>query len=120
MNYDYISFFSTELKNSTIASKISFDAYLQVDFSGRTINVYNPLTVQSNGATVTSWQPGFRDLLCGQITKVVTSVEFCAEQTLVIRYEDSSFLSVSLRRSDYTSGEAFETFGFKDGASFEA
>ena len=94
--------------------------YLQLDFSGRTINVYNPLTVQSGGASVTSWQPGFRDALCMQITKVVADVEYRAEQSLTIRYEDGSLVSISLSRADYTSGEAFETFGFKDGVSFEA
>ena len=64
--------FFAELQGEYLSAVTFVMDYLQVDFSGRTINVYNPLTMQSDGATVTSWQPGFRDLLCGQITKVVT------------------------------------------------
>ena len=112
--------FFAELRGEYLSAVTFVMDYLQLDFSGRTINVYNPLAVSSGDAAITSWQPGFRDLLCAQITKVVVSVEFLAEQALTIRYEDGSSVSVSLRRADYTSGEAFETFGFKDGASFEA
>lgn len=94
--------------------------YLQLWFDGPGINVTNPLTVQSGQASVVSWQPGFRDALCSQIAKIVAAVECRAGEALIIRFEDSSQLSISLREQDYTGAEALYAHGFRDDASFVA
>jgi hypothetical protein len=87
--------------------------YLQLWFDGSGINVTNPLTVQAASAKTTSWQPGFRDALCAQITKVVASSELRPNDAFIIRFTDGSLVSVSLRPEDYTSAEAIFAHGFK-------
>ncbi len=70
--------------------------YLQLWFDGPCINVTNPLTVQTAQASVTSWQPGFRDALCSQIAKIVAAVECRDGEAFIIRFEDGSQLTISL------------------------
>lgn len=88
--------------------------YLQLSFDGPGLSVFNPLTVGANGKSITSWQPGFRDLLCGQITKVVARVEYRREEALTLCFSDGSLLSVSLRPDDCSGPEAFSAHGFSD------
>ena len=85
---------------------------MQLWFDGPGINVTNPLTVKSAAEKITSWQPGFRDLLCAQIAKIVAAVEHRPEDALVIHFTDDSSVSVTLRPEDYTSAEAFYAHGF--------
>ena len=101
-----------ELRGEQLSAVVFFGDYLQLQFDGPTINVTNPLTVESTAQRFTSWQPGFRDLRCSQIAKIVTAVEHCPEDALVIRFTDDSSISVSLRPEDYTSPEAFYAHGF--------
>ena len=94
--------------------------YLQLWFDGPGINVTNPLTVQTGGVSATSWQPGFRDALCSQIAKIVAAVEYRAGEAFIIRFEDGSQLSISLREQDYTTPEALYVHGLRDDARFVA
>lgn len=61
-----------ELIGSQLSSVEFVQDYLQLRFDGPTINVNNPLTVKADKKVITSWNEGFRDLLCSQITKIVT------------------------------------------------
>jgi hypothetical protein len=94
--------------------------YLQLWFDGPGINVTNPLTVQTGHVTVTSWQPGFRDALCSQIAKIVATVECRDGEAFIIRFEDGSLVSISLREQDYTTPEALYAHGFRGDAHFVA
>ncbi len=94
--------------------------YLQLWFDGLGVNVTNPLTVQTGQLFATSWQPGFRDALCSQIAKIVTEVECREREAFIIRFEDGSQLSVSLREQDYTTPEAIYAHGFRDDVSIVA
>jgi hypothetical protein len=109
-----------ELHGEQLSAVTFVQAYLQLSFDGPCVNVTNPLTVQSQTVTVTSWQPGFRDALCAQIGKAVSSAAFEAGEALTIRFTDDSVVSVSLRQSDYTSAEAIYAHGFKNKGWFVA
>jgi hypothetical protein len=107
-----------QLRGEQLSAVTFVQDYLQLWFDGPGINVTNPLTVQSGRTSVTSWQSGFRDTVCAQITKIVASVEIREGKAFVIRFEDGSELSVSLREQDYTSPEAIYAHGFRGGVSF--
>jgi hypothetical protein len=109
-----------ELRGEHLSAVTFVQDYLQLWFDGPGINVTNPLTVQSGQTSVTSWQPGFRDALCAQITKIVASVEIREREAFIIRFEDGSLLSVSLRDQDYTSAEAIYAHGFRANVFFAA
>ena len=102
-----------ELEREQLSAVTFVQDYLQLTFDGPCINVTNPLTIHTRTCTVTSWQPGFRDALCSQIGKVVSSADFEAGEALVLCFTDNSVLSISLRPSDYTSAEAIYAHGFK-------
>ncbi len=103
-----------QLRGAQLSAVTFVQDYLQLWFDGPCINVMNPLTVESGGAKVTSWEPGFRDLLCAQIAKIVADVEHRTGDILSVSFEDGSRVSISLRPEDYTSPEAFSTAGFKN------
>lgn len=109
-----------QLRGEHLSAVTFVQDYLQLWFDGPGINVTNPLTVQSGGVSVASWQPGFRDALCSLIAKIVATVECREGEAFVIRFEDGSLLSVSLREQDYTSPEAIYAHGFRDDARFVA
>lgn len=106
--------FWDELIGRQVSSVEFVQDYLQLRFDGPTINVTNPLTVKANGTEITSWNSGFRDLLCGQITKIVRDVNCEAGKALTIRFNDDSQIAVSLLTEDYTSPEAIYAHGFKN------
>ena len=109
------SFFD-ELQGEQLSVVTFVQDYFQLWFDGPCINVTNPLTVRTSGAAVTSWQPGFRDLWCGQIAKIVASVEHRQGEALKVKFEDESVISISLRKEDYDSPEAYYAHGFKKNA----
>ena len=92
--------------------------YLQLRFDGPCINITNPLTVKTKKKEITSGNEGFRDLLCQQITKVISSVTFETGKELKLLFTDNSQIIVSLHPDDYSSAEAIYAHGFKDNAWF--
>ena len=109
-----------ELRGEQLSGVTFVQDYLQLWFDGPGINVTNPLTVRSTDARITSWDPGFRDLLCSQIAKTVEAVEYRKGDALVIRFRDDSACTISLRQEDYTSPEAFYAHGFTANGWFVA
>ena len=109
-----------QLRGEQLSAVTFVQDYLQLWFDGPGINVTNPLTVQTGQASVTSWQPGFRDALCSQIAKIIAAVECRDGEAFIIRFEDGSQLSISLRKQDYTTPEALYAHGFRDDAWFVA
>lgn len=86
--------------------------YLQLQFNPPpNINAYTPVTVSSNGRSCVSGDDQFRNVLCGQITKVVKSVGISDEEAFVITFEDGSTISISLKPSDYVGPEALDFYG---------
>lgn len=105
-----------QLRGQQLSSVTFVKDYLQLWFDGPGINVTNPLTVMTPVQTITSWSPGFRDLLCEQIAKVVSNVERRSGEALAISFEDGSAMSISLRAQDYRSPEAYHAHGFRNNA----
>lgn len=114
MTEENVSKFWDELIGCQLSSVEFVQDYVQIRFNGPSINVTNPLTVKVNETKITSWDVGFRDLLCEQITKIVNEVNFEAEKTLTIRFIDNSEITISLRPEDYSSPEAIYAYGFKN------
>ena len=105
-----------ELLGEQLSAVTFVQDYLQLWFDGPGINVMNPLTVTTPAGSITSWNPGFRDLLCAQIAKIVSAVERRAGEALVIKFHDGSSLLVSLREDDYQGPEAYYAHGFSNNA----
>jgi len=114
MSEENVSRFWDELIGQQLSSVEFVQDYLQIRFDGPTINVTNPLTVNANETEITSWNAGFRDLLCGQITKIVQSVTFEPGKALTIRFIDNSQIVISVRPDDYSSPEAIYAHGFSN------
>ncbi len=112
MTEENVSKFWDELIGRQLSSVEFVQDYLQIRFDGPSINVTNPLTVGVNETEITSWNAGFRDLLCGQISKIVNGVTMEAGNALTIRFIDDSKITVSLRPEDYSSPEAIYAYGF--------
>lgn len=104
-----------ELVGEQLSAVTFVQDYLQLWFDGPGINVTIPLTVHSGALSVTSWQPGFRDAICGQIAKLVKSIIYRDADALEIHFEDGSRVSISLRPEDYSSPEGIYAHGFRDG-----
>jgi len=103
-----------QLRGEQLSAVTFVQDYLQLWFDGPGINVTSRLEVASHGQSIVSWEPGFRDLLCAQIAKIVQQVRFESGKSLTITFEDRSELSISLRPEDRDVAEAFFAHGFKD------
>ena len=74
--------------------------YWQLAFTGHTFSVLSWLSISTGGKTTRSGEDGFRDLLCGQIAKVVSAAAF-AGNVLTITFEDKSTIRAFAREEDY-------------------
>ena len=86
--------------------------YLQLRFDGPTINVMSPVVVTRSAGRSRSWDEQFRNALCGQIGKVVGTVEVVEQLHLLIAFDDGSEISISLVPDDYDGLEAVYYHGF--------
>jgi hypothetical protein len=113
MNADkYVLF---EQLHGTQLSSVEFvHDYLQLRFDGPTINVMNPMLVVSGFVQVRTGDDQFRNALCAQIPKIVRKVSVIDEHELMIEFDDSSRISISLKQADYSDPEAVYYHGFKD------
>lgn len=86
--------------------------YIQLQFNPPPIvSVYTPVTVSAGLTSVRSGDDQFRNLLCGQIAKIVASVSVRAHDAFLITFEDQSMISISLRADDYRCAEAINFQG---------
>jgi len=108
--------FFDELRGEQLSAVTFVQNYVQLWFDGPGINVTNPLQVTSGDQCLVSGQPGFRDLLCGQIAKKSRRVEYLRGEAFRITFEDGSCVSISLKSEDYSSPEAFFAHGFRNGS----
>jgi len=103
-----------ELIGNQLSSVEFVQDYLQIRFDGPTINVNNPITVTTEQRQITSWNEGFRDLICSQITKIVHAIDITPDKEFRILFTDKSEIAISLLPENYTSPEAIYAHGFKD------
>ena len=89
--------------------------YFQLHFDGPFINVTSDLTTVRLGSEISkSWDDRFRNMLCGQIQKIVRSVRIIEDQSLTIKFEEDSEIIVSLKPEDQSGPEAIYYAGFED------
>ncbi len=103
-----------QLEGEQLGAVTFVQDYLQLHFDGPAINVYMPISVQAGGATVRSGDIQFRNVLCGQIAKIVRSVSFQKAEALTLTFNDDSRIAISLRAEDYSGPEAIYAHGFRD------
>jgi len=81
--------------------------YVQLEFDGPCLNAYTAPAVTHGSESLSLGQPGYRDVLCGQIGGRVecTKVD---DQRVSIIFANGVVVSISLRDDDYRGPEALE------------
>ena len=103
-----------ELIGEQLSAVTFVQDYFQLWFDGPGINVNNPTIVYHSGIKNQSWNNGFRDAVCGQISKIVESVLVRKEDSVKIVFNHQSYISISLKPDDYDSPEAIFAHGFEN------
>ncbi|SEC21458.1 hypothetical protein SAMN05444164_1304 [Bradyrhizobium erythrophlei] len=67
--------------------------------------------VSADGVVLRDGHDQFRNLICGQIGKVVASVALTRPEAFTITFEDQSEIRISLKWEDYRGPEAMIPFG---------
>ncbi len=80
--------------------------YYQFQFDGPYFNVWTPVTVLSEKGRAASGDDQFRNLVCGQIGKVVQGTDVRPDEFIELTFVDNSRLFFSLLQSDYPGPEA--------------
>jgi hypothetical protein len=88
--------------------------YWQFAFDGPVFTALTRVEVQANGIRVRDGDDQFRNILCGQIGRIVKQVSFVQPEAITITFEDQSSISISLKRNDYRGPEAAHFLG-RDG-----
>ena len=100
-----------ELQGLQLSSVEFVQDYFQLRFDGPVMTIYNPTTIELGNIKVKSWADQFRNVICGQITKVVKKVDLLEKDSLVIEFEDKSRIIISLKEEDYQYPEAINYHG---------
>ena len=88
--------------------------YYQFQFDGPMFNVLTPVSVASAAGRAVSGDDQFRNLVCGQIAKVVRSASVQEGDAIVVTFEDGSEVRFSLKQEDYPGPEAVIFYGNAD------
>ena len=107
--------FLNQLVGRQLSSVEFVTDYFQLRFDGPTINVTSDVTLVCSSGKEAKWgDEHFRNLICGQIAKLVSAVVIKVELSLDITFEDGSLISVSLRPADQSTAEAVYFHGFEN------
>jgi hypothetical protein len=108
-----------KLKGCDLSAVTFVRDYLQLQFDGSSasprLNCYVWPRVTASETTVTYSMPGYRDVLCGQIDKVVAGVAIEVDVIFRIFFADGSIIEMSLLPDDRTGPEALELQDGKGG-----
>jgi hypothetical protein len=80
--------------------------YWQFQFDGPFLNALTRVQVNADGWVWKDGDDQFRNLICGQIGKVVSKVTLVESEVFAIAFEDGSSISISLRAEEYRGAEA--------------
>jgi hypothetical protein len=86
--------------------------YWQLQFDGLTINALSRLEVSAGEISLRDGHDRFRNLICDQIGKIVSSVALVQPEAFTITFEDRSSIKISLRWEDYRGPEAMMFYGY--------
>ena len=92
--------------------------YIQLQFDDMSLAALTPLRVNDGQRWLEPERPGYRDALCGRITKVVRHGSFEPDREIKLEFDDLSVITISLRPEDYHGPEAATLTGTFDGSSF--
>ncbi len=105
--HDYLD----EIVGATLSAITFVSDYYQFQFNGPMFNVLTPVTVDSESGRAITGDDQFRNLVCGQIGRIVRKVTVREGEAIVIRFQDESEVRFSLNESDYPGPEAVIFFG---------
>ncbi len=80
--------------------------YWQLQFDGPSISAFTRLEVSVGGSVLRDGDDQFRNVICGQIGKIVLQVALVQPEAFTVLFEDQSSISVSLKWQDYRGPEA--------------
>jgi hypothetical protein len=79
-----------ELVGEDLSSVVFVADYVQFDFNGPRLTVFVWPTAQTFGEKRTIGDPGYRDALCGLITRSVTATLDTAEDGVVLKFDNDA------------------------------
>ena len=79
--------------------------HLSLEFDGPSLVARNPVLLKIGEIILRFGEPGFCDILCGQLGKVVSELQI-SDDELRITFADQSLFAMSLREVDFTGPEA--------------
>jgi hypothetical protein len=85
--------------------------YWQLHFDGPTINALSRMEVSVHGVVLRDEHDQFRNLICGQIGKLVADVVLVQSEACTIIFVDKSSIKISLKQEDYRGPEAMIFYG---------
>jgi hypothetical protein len=88
---------------------------LHLEFNGPRLHCYIWPRVTAAQGTAGLGEPGYRDLLCGQIGKSIGGITLEDNVIFRILFTDGSMIEVSLKPEDYRCPEALNFDDGKDG-----
>jgi hypothetical protein len=80
--------------------------YVQLQFDGSGLTAVTLPTVEVGEKQLAWGMPGYRDLLCERIGKLVTAASVTEGQQIRIEFDDGSRIAISLKDEDYQTAEA--------------
>jgi hypothetical protein len=105
--YDYLD----EIVGAQLSAITFVMDYYQFQFDGPMFNVLTPVTVDSESGRAVTGDDQFRNLVCGQIAKIVRAVTVREGEAIAVTFEDRSEVRFSLKESDYPGPEAVIFYG---------
>jgi hypothetical protein len=105
--YDYLD----EIVGASLSAITFVMDYYQFQFDGPMLNVLTSVTVDSESGRAVTGDDQFRNLVCGQIGKIVRAVTVREGEAIVVTFEDGSEVRFSLKESDYPGPEAVIFYG---------
>jgi hypothetical protein len=80
--------------------------YVQLQFDGIGLSAITDPVVRQADRTIEFGMAGYRDGLCENIAKIVRAASLEEGREILIEFDDTSAISISLRPEDYRTAEA--------------
>lgn len=102
-----------ELVGRELSSVAFVQDYLQLDFDGAVLTLFIWPDVFREEGSYAFGEPGYRDMLCGELTEEVAEATLEPGEAIEVQFEDGVIFRVSLREEDIDVTEAGQ---FRSGA----